>query len=239
MSDPDRPRAADELAPNPPTSPAGDDAREPIEDRAAMRAMHLERARKLSRRLRVQVEIDEIGWLRSEIELVFRKGRDGTLRPVMVRVGRDVSDGAILAPDGVMVGCAQYNAALVKLLQLAEHLAALVRQGGVRLEPGSPVAYAHRQLSRCDEMIALRQVIAMGHGTVRLATLRREIEFFGRCDAHLAPIVQAAEDATNARTPRDPSRWRKLWRWLCWWRARSTASQRLRGASDPSPWRTT
>jgi len=231
VSDPDTPQLAGEPALDAPTSPADDVDRKPIQSHAATRAMHLERARKLGRRLRVPVAIDDTGWMRREIELVFSKERDGTLRPVLVRVGHDASDDAVLTHGGVMTGCAQYNAALVKLHQLAERLAALVRQGRVRLEPGSPVAYAHRELDRLDELIARRQLLAMGHGTARLATLVRETELFARCDAHLAPIVQAAEDAINVRTPRDVSRAPKRWRWPRWWRARATATKLPRTAS--------
>jgi hypothetical protein len=43
------------------------------------------------------------------------------------------------------------------LRQLAEWIAAMVRQGRITLAPGLPVTYAHRELSRLDELIARRQ----------------------------------------------------------------------------------
>jgi hypothetical protein len=163
----------------------------------------LERARKLSRRLRVEVSIDTTGWLRNEIEVVVDKALDGTLRPVKVRVGADATDEAALERGGAIADCERYNAALARLRQLAEQCTKLVLQGRVRMAPGSPLAYAHRELCRLDELIAHRQRVTMGHGIIVLRTLHREIEFFVRCDAHLTPIVLAAEEGVNASAPHD------------------------------------
>jgi hypothetical protein len=155
---------------------------------------HLERARRLGWHLRVQVAIDDTGWLRSEIELVFTKNPDGTLRPLKVRVGWEASDEQVLAHGGVVARCAQYNGEVRRLRQLGKRLDELVR-GRIILPHGSPIAYAHSALSpsRLDALIAERQESCMGHGTCRLAWLLREIEFFRRYDAQFAPIVLAAE----------------------------------------------
>ena len=101
------------------------------------------------------------------------------------------------------VGCSGFG----KLHELAECLATMVRNGAITLESGSAVADAHGELSRLDELIERRHRVAMGHGTVQLATLRRELEFFQRYDAHMAPIVHAAARAASvavhrAATPR-------------------------------------
>lgn len=172
-----------------------------------MKVQNLERARKLGRRLGAQVVIDETGWLRSEVELVFERERDRTLRPVMVRVGRDASDASVTADGGVLASCHGYNGALVRLRWLASRLADLIRQGRVRLDSGAPAVYAHALLSGLDELIDRRQRLTMGHGVVQLATLRRETEFFGRYAAQLAPVVEGVDA-------------RALRRLRAWWRAR-------------------
>jgi hypothetical protein len=173
-------------------------------DDAAVRADQLERARKLGRSLQVEVSIDTTGWLRNEIEIVVDKQPDGTLRPIKVRVGADATDDAVLAHGGIVADCAQYNGALGRLRQLAEQVATLVHEGSVGMDPGSPLAYAHRDLIRLDQLIAQRQGVTMGHGTVRRSTLRREIEFFARCDAHLTPIVLAAVRPPSPRPHEQP-----------------------------------
>jgi hypothetical protein len=71
-------------------------------------------------------------------------------------------------------------------------------------------------LSRLDELITRRQRSTMGAGTVCIATLAREIDYFERCDAHLTPIVQAAEREVSAVAGRDPSPPRPVPRWLRW-----------------------
>jgi hypothetical protein len=72
-------------------------------------------------------------------------------------------------------------------------MADLVRRARALPPPGSPLEYVHVQLTQLGELIARRQAVTMGQNVVSLATLAREIEWFGRCDAHLAPIVVAAE----------------------------------------------
>ena len=94
----------------------------------------------------------------------------------------------------------------------------MVRSGAIALEPGSPVTYAHGALSRLDELIERRQRATMGHGTVRLATLRREIEFFERCDAHLAPIFHTAARVASGAGSRSAPLLRRVRRWLRWLR---------------------
>ena len=180
------------------------------------RAMCLERERALGRLLGLQVAIDNTGWLRREIEVVFTKAPNGTIQPITVRVGDEAGNDDVLAHGGVSARCDEYNAAIGKLHQLAEYLATMVRDGTITLEPGSPVAYAHGELSRLDELIEQRQRITMGHGTVQLATLRRELEFFQRYDAHMAPIVHAAARVASAARPRNAPPARRARRWLPW-----------------------
>jgi hypothetical protein len=187
-----------------------------IRDFLARRTSRLERERRLGQQLRVHVTIDETGWLRDEVELVFTKKPGGTIHPVKLRVGHDARDEDILAGGGVVARCAQYNDALDKLRYLAEHLVELVHQGRVVLALGSPVAYAHGELSRLDELIARRQAACMGHGVTRLAWLVSEIEYFARCDAHLAPIVIAAERAAASVATRDALTPPVARRWLRW-----------------------
>jgi hypothetical protein len=189
-------------------------------DDAAIRAGQLERARNLGRRLQVEVSIDTTGWLGNEIEIVVDKQPDGTLRPIKVRVGADAADEAVLEHGGIVADCARYNGALGRLRQLAEQVAALVREGSVRMDPGSPLACAHRDLIRLDQLIAQRQGVTMGHGTVRRSTLRREVEFFARCDAQLTPIMLAAVRPPSPRPPHEQpvaaSRWRRMRSCLAW-----------------------
>lgn len=205
--------ATDELAPQVPTRPSDGSASQGIAD---PRAIRLERVLRLGRQLRMQVAFDDTGWLRGEVDLIFTKNPDGTIWPVKVRVGREATDEDVLARGGPVARCAQYNAAIRTLRQLGERLAQSVQQGRITLAPGSPVEYAYRVLSRLDELIARRQLSTMGHGTVCIATLLLETEFFERCDAHLAPLVQAAEREAPAVAPRVPSPPRPARRWLRW-----------------------
>lgn len=211
MRDPDQPETADDRS-------AENDGYAVIHltrEDAGIRAEHLERERRLGRRLQVEVSIDATGWLKTEIEIVVHKESDGTLRPIKVRVGANATDEAVLERGGIVAECARYNGALARLRQLAERLATLVRAGSVRLDPGSSLEYAHAQLVRLDELIAYRQQLTIGHRTIRASTIRREIEFFARCDAHLAPIILAAQPAVSGRPAREPpvatARWRRLW----------------------------
>jgi hypothetical protein len=68
------------------------------EDPIQTRTMRLERARVLGRRLGIQVAIDDTGWLRRKIEVVFTKAPNGTLQPITVRVGSEASNNDVLAP---------------------------------------------------------------------------------------------------------------------------------------------
>jgi hypothetical protein len=205
--------AAGELGTQVPTLPSDGSASQGIAD---PRAIRLERALRLGRQLRMQVAFDDTGWLRGEVDLIFTKKPDGTIWPVKVRVGREATDEDVLARGGPVARCAQYNAAIRTLRQLGERLAQSVQHGRITLAPGSPVEYAHRVLSRLDELIARRQLSTMGNGTVCIATLVREIDYFERCDAHLAPLVQAAEREALAVAPRDASPPRPARRWLRW-----------------------
>jgi len=190
--------ATSELAAAAPGAQTEDTAHGTIDPPSCTRATSLERAHVLGRRLGVQVAIDETGWLRREVELVLTREPAGTFRPTTIRVGCEASDDEVLAEGGAVAQCDEYNRAIGKLRQLAAELAVMAHNGRIALVAGSPVAYAHSELSRLDELIERRQRSTMGHGVVRLATLRREIEFFVRCDAHLAPIIHAAAGVANA-----------------------------------------
>jgi len=154
-----------------------------------------ERARKLGRRLGLPVTIDRTGWLRGaiQIEVAIERESDGTIHPTAVRTAPDVADHALLGPNGVHARCDGYNARIRTLHQLADRVAEIVRRAKARPTPGSPLAYAHQHLTRIGEQIAQRQAITMARDVVPLSTLACEAEWFGRCDAHLGPIVVAAE----------------------------------------------
>jgi hypothetical protein len=128
------------------------------------------------------------------------------------------SDATLSGDHGVWARCRRYNAALAQLYQLAAKLATMVRTGSVTLVPGSGIAYACEQLSRLDERIAARQAKTMGNRTVRLDQLAEEIEYFARCDAELAPIIDQAERAAadaNVKPPGAQARAARPWfRWL-------------------------
>jgi hypothetical protein len=182
------------------------------------------RALRLGRQLRLHVSVDASGWLRDEAEIVYRRRPDGTIAPYVVRVGPDVVDAELTGPEGIRARCLRYNAALDRLRQLAARLAALVRDQRVVLVPRSAIAYAHHQLVRLDVLIAARQAAHMSSNVVRLGQLGREIEFFSRCDAHLAPIIEQAERAAGEARPDAPPSWpptprrtKRRWRrWLPW-----------------------
>ena len=178
------------------------------------------RALRLSRELRILVVVDAAGWLKDQIEIVYHRERRRAIRPYFVRVGHLAPDADLSGEHGVWARCRRYNAALDRLHQLAAQLATMVRTGSVTLAD-SAVAYAYQHLSQLDEVIAWRQAEVMGYSTVRLDRLADEIEFFARCDAQLAPIIEQAERAagtspryaptapqhTPARSPRGWLRW--------------------------------
>ena len=161
-----------------------------------------ERAHKLGRRLGLPVTIDRTGWLRGaiQIEVAIERESDGTIRPTAVRTAPDVADRALLGPNGVHARCDAYNARIRALHQLADRATEIVRRAKARPTPGSALAYAYHHLMRIGEQIAQRQAITMRRGVVPLSTLACESEWFGRCDAHLAPIIIAAERTTNRGT---------------------------------------
>jgi hypothetical protein len=162
-------------------------------DRMAQHA----RALHLSQKLRIHVIVESRGWLKDKIEIAYHHERDGAIRPYCVRVGHLAPDDTLSGDDGVWARCRRYNAAVAQLYQLAAKLATMVRTGSVTLVPGSAIAYACEQLSRLDERIAARQAKTMGNRTVRLDQLAEEIEYFARCDAELAPIIDQAERAAD------------------------------------------
>lgn len=196
-----------------------------FEDGAHARMRSRARALRLGQLLGLHVSVDETGWLHGEVELVYKRERRSTIRPIMVRVGREAHDEDVLGHAGVWGSCCRYNDALDRLHQLAVRMETMIRDARVRLVPGSPLEYAHRQLSRLDQLILARQVKHMGHAVVRLGPLAAEAEFFERCDAQLAPILLAAEAAAsrieqpNRSRPRTASRWP---RWLPWSHRRSS-----------------
>jgi hypothetical protein len=174
-----------------------------IETRARACLALRSRALRLTQELGVTTTIDPSGWLTTGIELHYRRARGGTIEAVLVRVGHDAPDAAVLADGGVLARCRQYNAAIDQLRQLGLQLAAIVRDGRVELAAGRPVASAHAKLARLDEVIAYRQAARMGLSVVRLDVLVEEIAWFQILGAELAPIVQAAERSTSAAWDRD------------------------------------
>jgi hypothetical protein len=205
VSEPDRRTATASIA-TPiaaPVPPAADPAAAgaactPTEARAHACLATRARALRLTQQLGVTTTVDPSGWLHADVELHYRRARGGTIQPVMVRVGHDATDAAILADGGVLARCRQYNAAIDQLRQIGLQLAALVRDGRVQPVPGTPTAAAHAELARLDAVIAHRQATRMGLSTVRFAVLVEEIAWFQARSTELAPIVQAAERSASA-----------------------------------------
>ena len=104
----------------------------------------------LSRLLCVPVTIDDSGWLRDAIELLFVRTTDG-LHPTEVKIGAEVSAANVRQLGNAFELCERYNRA-VRQLQLIGS-AELVRQ------------------------IADRQEEHMGYRRVRYFTLANEIRF--------------------------------------------------------------
>jgi len=228
MTDPDKSAANGEQQHDPAAVP--NDASKPSLDPVTVRAERLARARELGRRLRTEVVIHD--WLGNEVELTFVRHRDYTIWPVKVRVGGGASDETVLSDRGVLASCQRYNASLHGLRQLAKQLEQKVRQSTIRLEPGSPVEEAHRQLSDLDDLIVNRQRITMGNRVVRLTTLHRETTFLESYHDLTASIIEAAgrttdDDADQAASVRtQPSS--PLSRWFAWLYERGAATFRTR-----------
>jgi hypothetical protein len=228
-ADPISPPMADDPAPASPSPAEGGPGGEII-DIAHARMTSRARGLRLSRELQLHVSVDASGWLRKEVEIVYRREREGTIAPFAVRVGGEAADADLTGPNGIRGRCRQYNTVLRRLYQLAARLATMVRQGRVTLAPGSAIAYAHHELARLDTLIAWRQATYMGHCVVRLGQLGAEIVYFERCDAHLTPIVEQAEQPARKAPPFTPAvprpRPTRAARWLRWmpWPNRNRAS---------------
>lgn len=183
------------------------------------------RALRLSRELGLRASVDATGWLCSEVEIVYRRARDGTIAPFAVRVGSGAIDTDLAGPQGVQARCRQYNAAVRRLRQLADRLASLVARDPTELCSGSALVRAQRELSQLNALIAWRQETHMAAGVVRLKQLGAEIECLECCEDHLSRLVGEAEAARlpgevagqteAARSPSSPrpARWR---RWMPW-----------------------
>jgi len=167
-----------------------------IEERATARIASQARALRLSQRLKVSATIDASGWLKDTAELRYKRGRGGTIQPIMVRVGNEVPDADVLADGGVLARCREYNNAIDQLRQLSLQLAA-VMPDSFAPDSGTAFASARTELAQLDAMIAHRQATRMGLGTVRLDVLSGEIAYFQARGAELAPIVQAAERSAS------------------------------------------
>jgi hypothetical protein len=181
------------------------------------------RALRLSRELRIRVVVDATGWLKDRVEIIYHCERRRMIRPYFVRVGQTTPSADLTGEHGVWAHCRRYNAGIEQLYQLAGRLAAMVHAGSISLVPGSAITYACEQLSRLDELIALRQAKYMGHSVVRLDRLGEEIKFFGRCDVHLAPIIEQIERAASmqhgeALIEQQPTPARAARGWLRWLR---------------------
>lgn len=203
--------------------PAANNAAGAIGDVTYDRMARHARALRLSRELRILVVVDAAGWLKDRIEIIYHRERRRTIRPYFVRLGHLAADADLSGEHGVWARCRRYNAALERLHQLAAKLATMVRTGSVTLVPSSAVAYAYRHLSRLDELIASRQAQHMGHCAVRLDRLGDEIAYLDRCDAHLAPIIEQAEQAAGTPPPQAPTELqrnpaRPARAWLRWFR---------------------
>jgi hypothetical protein len=170
----------------------GGAASEATPDLTDARQLNLARALRLGRLLRVRVLLDDRGWLRGDIEIAYQRERGNTIRPITVRVGLETQDEDVLADGGPVALCRRYNAALAKLGQLGSQLAESVRAGRVMIQPGSPIAEAHRELDGLDAMIAARQSKHMGHGVVRGRTLVTETELMENRHAQLVAIVSSS-----------------------------------------------
>ena len=138
------------------------------------------------------VIIDETGWLHHGVELRFARNSDGTIHPRGVRVGPDATVDDVLAHGNVFDRSTRYNRVIGSLRRLREQLDALIQRRAVPVDADSVIWPARQALRNLDEMIVLRQSMSMGHGTVRVATLDREIEYLRSHHAHLAAIIASA-----------------------------------------------
>lgn len=150
-------------------------------------AEHLEM---LSSRLRVRVEIDASGWLRSGAELCFGRTPERLLRPLRVRVGTRAVVHDLLQLGDMRARCVRYNEAVVglhflrcQLADNAEH-ARLDDPGGCQDRRASL-----RDLMRLHETLGRRQARCMGHGIVRVETLDLETAALWSWRATLAAEV--------------------------------------------------
>lgn len=206
----------------------GSDAAEPparaVADIGYMQMTRQARALRLSRELGLRTSVDATGWLCGEVEIVYRRARDGTIAPFAVRVGSGAIDADLMGPQGIQARCRQYNAAVRRLRQLADRLASLVAGDPTELCSGSALVRAQRELSQLNALIAWRQDTYMANSVVRLKQLGAEIECLECCEDHLSRLVGEAEAVRIASeaarqtavhplsSPR-PARWR---RWMPW-----------------------
>jgi hypothetical protein len=108
----------------------------------------------LSRFIGVPVSIDETGWLRDTIELLFVRTADG-IHPTEVKVGADISAMDLCELGNAFDLCGRYNRVVNQL----------------RLTCSAEIM----------EKITARQEERMGYRRVKYSTLVREIEFLSEC----------------------------------------------------------
>jgi hypothetical protein len=155
------------------------------------------RALRLERLLKLRTAVDESNRLGSEVEIVYERLRQpsGGIRPQLLRVGCDANDADLVAHGGIAALCRRYNAALVRLRELAARLAELEHHGRIPFVSGPELVAGRRVLSQLDTLVGRRQSLHMPSNVVLLVTLRREIEFFESYDDRITPALATAEQA--------------------------------------------
>lgn len=131
--------------------------------------------------LRVPITIDRTGWLRGEIDVLYNRSATG-FRPVCVKIGQYALLEDVRAIGDVYVYFDRYNGALARL-------------HGLRIE-------------QVDRDIDKRQREYMGHGTVRLRTLLRELEYLDALVERYDPVVSPSPIAPDDPRAEEPPRCR-------------------------------
>jgi len=165
-----------------------------------VRALQLGR---LLRHQRVRVVVNPDG---DHVDLLYeqgggrgdRYGDSDTLRPIMIRVGRNARDEDVLAEGGPRGIFGRYNDAIAKLRQLRIRVIAIAGRGPLT----ESLLEAHRTLSRLDELVRRRRAKYMPNGVARLAVLRHEISFLEARHERWLPIILAAEPVVAPRAAR-------------------------------------
>lgn len=153
-----------------------------------------DRTEELARRLGVPVEIDDSGRLSTGVELHYERAPNGDIRPTRIVAGTSALVDDVLAHAAVIPRITRYNGALGKLRRLWDRLVVLF-EGRARVPRSGAAWESYQELTKLDDLIALRESAKLRAGVVDAASLDDEIAFLEDMRAKHERVVTEAESS--------------------------------------------